>query len=146
MKATLTNYRQSPRKVRLVATLIKGKKVNDALVELSFLNKRASDPIKKLIASAAANAVANFKQDKEDLVVKNLTVDKGIVLKRFLPGARGRAYRLNRRGSNITVTLDIKTAEEKKTKKVKKEETKPVAKVAKPAKKVAKKAVKADKK
>lgn len=81
MKAFLKNYRQSPRKVRLVTDLVKGKTVKQALVELSFLPKRASLPIKKLIESAAANAKSTNKANVEDLVISNITVDKGIVLK-----------------------------------------------------------------
>jgi large subunit ribosomal protein L22 len=114
MKAILSNYRQSPRKVRLVADLIKGKKVKDADTQLNYLVKRASLPIKKLLNSAVANAVLQTGAQPEDLVVKNVTVDKGTVLKRFMPRAFGRASRINRRTSNVTLTL---TQAEKVTKK-----------------------------
>lgn len=106
MKAVLSNYGQSPRKVRLVADLIKGKKVTDAETQLNFLVKKASSPIKKLLHSAVANAVSQTGATEEKLIVKNVTVDKGVVMKRFMPRAFGRASRINRRTSNVTLTLE----------------------------------------
>lgn len=135
MKAYLKNYHQSPRKVRLVATLLKGKKVNEALIQLDFMAKRTALPIKQLIASAVANAKNNFDLDKDDLYIKELRVDKGIVLRRMIPGAHGRGYPLKRRSSHVAVLLDIKSETTKEKKK--KEEKKEVV-VATPAKKVAK--------
>lgn len=111
----LKNYRQSPRKVRLVANLIKGKKVADAATELSALPKRASLPIKKLLDSAVANAGADVK--KENLVVGNVTVNKGLVMKRFMPRARGSASRINKRTSHVAITLVEKEPSVKKAKK-----------------------------
>lgn len=105
MKATLYRYRQSPRKVRLVANLIKGKPLAVALERLTFLPKRAASPLKKILESAAANAVNNLKMSRERLVVKSVRVDKDIVLKRFRPGARGAAYRLKKRTSQVRVEL-----------------------------------------
>jgi len=137
MKAFLKNYHQSPRKVRLVATLITGKKVNTALTELDFIEKRASLPIKQLIMSAVANAQNNFNLDRNDLYIKELRVDKGIVMKRMMPGAHGRGYPLKRRTSHVAVLLDIKVEKEKvkktektapKTKEVKAEKPKAVKK------------------
>ena len=118
MKASLSNYRQSPRKVRLVANLIKGKKVSDAEVALSFLVKRASLPISKLLQSAVANAKQNNGLEKEGLFVKNLTVDKGIVMKRFMPRARGMSSRINKRTSHVLIVLEEKTETKKVNKKV----------------------------
>lgn len=109
MKAFLKNYHQSPRKVRLVASFIKGKPVTEAMMELDFLGKRASLPIKQLIASAVANAQNNFNLDKNELYIKELRVDKGIVMKRMMPGAHGRGYPLKHRTSHISVLLDIKS-------------------------------------
>ncbi len=109
MKAFLKNYRQSPRKVRLVGDLIKGKSVGDAKVELGMLPKRASFHIMKLLDSAVANA----KQkgiEKTNLVVSNVTVDKGVVFKRFMPRARGSASRINKRNSHIEITLKERDA------------------------------------
>lgn len=112
MKAFLKNYRQSPRKVRLVADLIKGKRVSEAFTQLKNLPKRAALPIEKLLASAVANAkVAGI--NTEDLNVLNVTVDEGIVLKRSMPRARGSASRINKRTSHIMLTLIEKVAEKK---------------------------------
>jgi large subunit ribosomal protein L22 len=103
--ARLSNYRQSPRKVRLVANLVKGMPVPQAMAELTFLAKRAGMPIRKLIASAVSNAKEqNLTADA--LFVKNLTVDKGIVMYRMMPRARGSAYRIRKRSSHLVVTLD----------------------------------------
>jgi large subunit ribosomal protein L22 len=113
MKAFLKNYRQSPRKVRLVADLIKGKKVDEALVELDFLVKRASAPIKKLLNSAIANA-KNLGMDSSTLFVKELRVDKGLVMKRMMPRAMGRGARINKRTSHVTIVLAEKVEKVKK--------------------------------
>ena len=107
MKASLKNYRQSPRKVRLVADLIRGKKVNAALIELDFLPKRAGEVMKKLISSAAANAENNFKVNMDDLTIKEISVDQGVTLKRYRPRARGVAKRINKRTSNIVLSLAV---------------------------------------
>jgi large subunit ribosomal protein L22 len=130
MKAFLKNYRQSPRKVRLVAELIKSKRVADAITILDNLPKRASGPVETLLNSAIANA----KQagiSVENLFVENVTVNKGIVLKRSMPRARGSASRINKRTSHVLLTLVEKTVEkkEKSVKKVEKiEEKKKVVK------------------
>lgn len=105
MKSSLTNYRQSPRKVRLVADLVRGKSVANALAELDMLGKRASLPVKKLILSAVANAKENHKVDADKLVIKEMRVDKGVVLKRFMPRARGSAFGIKKRSSHIHVLL-----------------------------------------
>jgi large subunit ribosomal protein L22 len=113
--ATLQNYRQSPRKVRVVANVIKGKPVAKAISELDFLGKRAAAPIAQLIQSAVANAKHNFNIDAGTLVVKSITVNVGAILKRSMPRSRGMANRINKRTSHVTVTLA--PAEPKKTKK-----------------------------
>lgn len=107
MKATLSNYGQTPRKTRLVANLVKGKTVPEALLALKFLEKRAAEPIAKLIRSAAANAEKQG-ESAQALVVRSLTVNKGIVRTKFLPRAFGRATPINRRRSHIQVTLGKK--------------------------------------
>ena len=104
MKATLSNYAQSPRKVRLVSDLVKGKSIDEALTLLQFEMRRAAEPLAKLVKSAVANA-ENKGERASDLVVKSITVDKGIVLKRFMPRAFGRATPLRRRRSHVTVVL-----------------------------------------
>lgn len=105
MKATLTNYRQSPRKVALVAGLIRGKKVSDALSTLRFAVKRATGPVEKLLNSAIANAKNMGVENPMDLFVTEIRVDKGIVLKRFMPRARGSSAQILKRSSNVYLTL-----------------------------------------
>ena len=118
MKAFLKNHRQAPRKVRLVADLIKGKSVEEALTILDFLAKRAGLPIKKLLLSAVANAKATG-MEKENLFVKELRVDKGLVMKRMMPAAMGAAHPINKRMSHIFLALSEKPGKEKKSKKKK---------------------------
>ena|SRR5665213_2166018 len=104
--AKLSDYRQSPRKVRLVTTLMKGKKVEDAKNELTFLIKRAAKPLADLLDSAVANANHNFNIPAENLFVKEFTVNEGMVLKRRMPRARGTPFPINKRTSHVVVTLD----------------------------------------
>lgn len=104
MKAGLKSYNQPPRKVRLVTDLVKGKSVEQALAALSFLPKRASLPVRKLIESAAANA-KDKGADVKKLRVANITVDSAGMLKKYMPRAMGRAAPVRRRKSQISVTL-----------------------------------------
>lgn len=139
--AKLNDYRQSPRKVRLVANLIKGKKVVDAQNALDFIVKRASKPLADLLASAIANAKNNFNIEAENLFVKEFKVDGGAVLKRRMPRARGMAYPIKKRTSHVFIQLDtIDNMPGKKNKVAKKEVVE-----AKAEKVVAKKAVKTKK-
>ncbi len=107
MKAILKNYRQSPRKVRLIADVVRGKKVNEAIAALKFVDKRASGPFSKVIESALANAVSAGKEPTR-LFIKKVAVDKGTILKRSMPRARGSASRINKRNSHISVELGEK--------------------------------------
>ncbi|OGZ16360.1 MAG: 50S ribosomal protein L22 [Candidatus Lloydbacteria bacterium RIFOXYC12_FULL_46_25] len=102
--ATLSQYRQSPRKTRLLADLVRGKKVEDAILQLDFRAKRSAPIFVKLIKSAVANAKA-AGLDEKALVVKSITVDKGPILKRSRPRAHGRAFPIHKHTSHITVTL-----------------------------------------
>ena len=104
MRAFLKNYRQSPRKVRLVANVIKGRSVPQAIAELDFLAKRAGLPLKKLLLSAVANA-KQAGVDKENLMIKELLVNQGVTMKRMMPAAMGSGHRINKRTSNITLIL-----------------------------------------
>lgn len=104
MKASLSNYRQSPRKTRLVTDLVKGKSVTEALTVLKFLDKRAAAPVTKLIASAAANAEKQG-EDARQLFIKDFTVNKGIVMKRSMPRAFGRSAPIRHRTSHLLVVL-----------------------------------------
>jgi large subunit ribosomal protein L22 len=105
-KAILKNYRQSPRKVRLVANSVRGKKVSAALVDLSFVPKRAAEPLKKLIESAVANAKNNNDVDADTLVIKSIQVDQGFTMKRWMPRARGTAHPIRKKTCKVTVVVD----------------------------------------
>ncbi|MBI5077902.1 MAG: 50S ribosomal protein L22 [Candidatus Yonathbacteria bacterium] len=105
MKAVLKSYRQAPRKVRLVANLIKGKTVPRALVELDVLPKRASGSMKKLLMSAVANAKENNGITLADLFVKEVRVDQGPMLKRSMPKAHGTAHPIHKHTSHIMIEL-----------------------------------------
>lgn len=135
IKAELKNYRQSPRKVRLVADLVRGKEVKKALAELTFLNKKASLAVKKLVESAVANARHNFNVEKDGLYIKEIRVDDGPILKRFRAGARGVAYRINKRTCRVSLVLNEKKEADVKEVKVTRE----------PAKKVVSKNIKTEK-
>lgn len=102
--ASLKSHNQSPRKVRLVTDLVKGKKVAVALTQLEFLPRRAAEPVAKVIKSAVANAKAAGK-NPDDLVVKNIIVESAGVLVKFMPRAMGRATPIRRRKSRVIVTL-----------------------------------------
>ena len=97
--------RMSPRKVRLVADLVRGKDVSAAIAQLKFLRKDAARPIWKCIDSAVANAGHNHKMDKSNLYNKAITVDGGPTLKRFRPRAHGTAASILKRTSHIVVTV-----------------------------------------
>ncbi len=105
MKALLKNYRQAPRKVRLVADHIRGKRATEARVLLSALPKRAALPIRKLLDSAIANAKNMNGADAGSLYVKEIRVDAGPTLKRFMPRAFGRASAINKRSSHVSIVL-----------------------------------------
>lgn len=122
MKATLSQFKQSPRKVRLVADLVRGKTVRQAKEALAFLPKKSAPIIEKLLSSAFANANG---ADMDSLVIKTIQVNKGMVLRRFKPMARGRAARVHRTRSIISLELGAAPGAQKvkvaaKEKKVKK--------------------------
>lgn len=97
--------RMSPRKVRLVADLVRGKDVSAAIAQLKFMRKDAARPIWKCIDSAVANAGHNHQMDKSNLYIKAITVDGGPTLKRFRPRAHGTAASILKRTSHIIVTV-----------------------------------------
>ncbi len=101
--ASLKNYRQAPRKVRLVADLVRGKSVVRALALLETLPKRASEPMAKLIKSAVANAKDSAAGD---LYVSKIAVNGGVVFKRMMPRARGKGAQILKRTSHVTLELD----------------------------------------
>ncbi|MFD2466829.1 50S ribosomal protein L22 [Amycolatopsis silviterrae] len=109
--------RDSPMKVRRVIELVKGRSVSEALAVLRFAPQAASTPLAKVIASAAANAENNLQLDPESLWIKSATADEGPTLKRIRPRAQGRAYRIRKRTSHITVVVESRPAEKKSNKK-----------------------------
>ncbi|MCE9541156.1 50S ribosomal protein L22 [Candidatus Kaiserbacteria bacterium] len=119
MKALLTNFHQSPQKVRLVADMIRGKSVPVARAALTFMPKKSSPAVLKLLNSAVANA-SSTNTDVEELFVKTITVNKGAVLKRFAPRARGRAAKFSRTMSIVFLELGTKAPKVVKGKAVKK--------------------------
>jgi large subunit ribosomal protein L22 len=107
MKALLTNYRQSPRKTRLVIDLIRGKSVAEARRALSFLPKKSAPAIRKLLESAVSNA-KNAGVSADALFVKTVHVNKGVAMRRFTPMARGRANAFRSTHSIISLELGKK--------------------------------------
>jgi len=121
--AKLDSYRQSPRKVRVVANTVKGKNVKEAMTTLSFLPKRASAPLLKLIQSAVSNA-KNANMSADDLLIKEMRVDGGPILYRRRSASRGRAPIVRKRTSHITVVLEKGQKKSKKEIKQAKKEAK----------------------
>lgn len=107
-KAIAKYIRISPRKVRQVIDLVRGKTVSDALAILKYTPKRGSAAVVKVINSAAANAEHNYDMDKDNLYVAEAYVDQGPTLKRFMPRAYGRADKMRRRTSHITIVVKEK--------------------------------------
>ena len=104
--ATLRSLRSSPRKVELVAGLIRKTNANDALAQLSFSKKAVARPVKKLLQSAIANAENNHNLDIDRLFVKEVRVGRAMVMKRFSPRARGRAAKIEKFFSNVSIVLE----------------------------------------
>jgi large subunit ribosomal protein L22 len=96
----------TPMKARRVIDLIRNKPASDALAVLRFAPQAASEPVAKVLASAIANAENNFNLDPATLVVSRAYVDEGPTLKRFQPRAQGRAFRINKRTSHITIEVE----------------------------------------
>lgn len=104
-KAVAKTVRIAPRKVRLVLDLIRGKEVGEAMSILQLTNKRASPVVDKLIKSAVANAEHNYDMDVDHLIVSEAYADEGPTLKRFRPRAQGRATKINKRTSHVTIIV-----------------------------------------
>jgi large subunit ribosomal protein L22 len=104
-KAVARSLRVSPQKLNLVAQLIRGKKVATALADLQFSRKRIAKDVRKCLESAIANAENNHDLDVDDLVVAEAHVGKGLVMKRFSPRARGRAGRIEKPFSHLTIVV-----------------------------------------
>ena len=104
-QAVARNIRVSPQKLNLVAQLIRGKKVAAALADLEFSRKRIAQDVRKCLQSAIANAENNHDLDIDDLIVAQAHVGKGLVMKRFHPRARGRAGRIEKPFSHLTIVV-----------------------------------------
>ena len=107
-RATATNVRVTPRKVRLVIDQVRGKDVKVALGLLRNINRAASEPVTKVIKSAAANAINNFGMDEDRLYIDQIWANDGIKMKRYMPRAKGSASGLVKRTSHITVVLKMR--------------------------------------
>ena len=107
-RASAMNVRVTPRKVRLVIDQVRGKDVKEALGLLKNINRAASEPVSKLIKSAAANAVNNFGMDQDKLYVKEIWANDGMKMRRYLPRAKGSASGLVKRSSHITVVVKMR--------------------------------------
>ncbi|MCM3715680.1 50S ribosomal protein L22 [Halalkalibacter oceani] len=107
-KAVAKQVRIAPRKVRLVVDLIRGKQVGEAIAILRHTPKAASPVVEKLLNSAIANAEHNYEMEPNNLVISEAYVNEGITLKRFRPRAMGRASRINKRTSHITLVVTEK--------------------------------------
>ena len=103
--ANLKYLRISPRKVKIVADLIRGKSLEQATAILLTTPKAASEPLLKLLKSAAANAENNHQMDPEKLYVSTCYANPGPIIKRIMPRAQGRAYRINKRTSHVTLAV-----------------------------------------
>ncbi|GAB3012254.1 50S ribosomal protein L22 [Niabella terrae] len=129
--AKLRNYPTSPRKMRLLADLIRGQRVELVLAELEHNPKHPAVPLRKLVLSAISNwKQANEGGDETGLVVKTIYVDGGRTLKRMRPAPQGRGYRVRKRSNHVTLIVDVKAEQEAPAKK----KARPAAKKAAPKK------------
>jgi large subunit ribosomal protein L22 len=108
-KATAKFVRVTPQKARRVVALIRGMNAGEAQAVLQFAPQAASEPIGKVLASAVANASNNFNLDPASLWISEAYVDEGPTMKRFRPRAQGRAFRIRKRTSHITVVVESRT-------------------------------------
>ena len=107
-RAVATNVRVTPRKARLVIDQVRGKDVKVALGLLRNINRAASEPVAKVIKSAAANAINNFGMDEDRLYIKEIFANDGLKMKRYLPRAKGSASGLVKRTCHITVVVKMR--------------------------------------
>lgn len=106
-KAKLKYCRMAPRKLRVVADMVRGRPVEEAVNLLTFTHRAAAPVVRKLILSAVANAENDGELNTDELLVREITVDQGPTLKRWKPRAQGRAFRIDKKTSHITVALDV---------------------------------------
>ncbi len=143
VKASLKHLRMSPRKIRLVIDVVRKMPVLAALDQLKFINKKAADPIAKLLRSAIANAQNTYSLSDDNLYIKEIRSDEGVMLKRWMPRAHGRATSIRKRGCHLSLVLaEIKESGKKEKKVVKAADPVKLDKLAKEAAGKAKKSVK----
>jgi large subunit ribosomal protein L22 len=140
MKATAKQLRITPRKINLIAELVRGTDVNEALAILRFTPKKGAKMLYKIVKSAVANAENNFKQDKDSLYVKEVVVGKAVTLKRSVPISRGRVHPILKRSSHVHVMIGVRDEGKTKSPKAAKAAAGKTETPAKEAKKEAKKA------
>jgi large subunit ribosomal protein L22 len=145
VKASLKHLRMSPRKARLVIDIVRRMPVEAALDQLRFINKKATEPIAKLINSAIANAINTYNLEKSNLYIKEIRSDEGVMLKRWMPRAHGRATSIRKRGCHLNLVLaEIKESGKKEKKVVKVADPVKLDKLAKEGEKAAKGVTKAE--
>jgi large subunit ribosomal protein L22 len=118
MKAILRNTRLSPKKANLVAGIVRGASVNDALAQLKFTPKKGAAILYKVIHSATANAENNFKQNRDKLYIKEIIVTPGSSFRRSRSISKGRMHPIKKRNAHITVYVDVMAPKAKAVKKV----------------------------
>ncbi len=116
VRAHARSLRIAPRKMRLVTNLVKNMRLNDALTQLQFTNKKGAKMLQKLLQSAAANAEHNFSLSRDGLFIKTITCDMGTVMKRSFPRARGSAFMIRHKLSHVNVILEERVVKAKKKK------------------------------
>ncbi len=107
-RASAQYVRMSPRKVRIVCDIIRGKDTKQALAILDATPRAAAEVIRKVLKSAVANAENNFGMNPDNLYISQIYADAGMIIKRYQPRAKGRGYRINKRTSHITVVVKDK--------------------------------------
>jgi len=124
MKASLRNIRISPKKMNVVAELVRNMPAKKAETLLSFTPKKGAKILKKVVASAIANATNNFKHNADELVLKEVKVSKAFTIKRIIPGSRGRTKPILKRSSHVHILLEAQPVVTKATTKTAKSEAK----------------------
>ena len=147
VKASLKHLRMSPRKIRLVIDVVRKMPVEAALDQLRFMNKLAAEPVAKLIKSAIANGENTYSLERDNLYIKEIRSDEGVMLKRWMPRAHGRATSIRKRGCHLSLVLaEIKESGKKEAKVVKAADPVKLEKLAKEGESAAQKiAAKSDK-
>lgn len=128
VRAHARRLRIAPRKMRLVTNLVRNMRVNDAMTQLQFVNKKGAKMLQKLLQSAQANAENNFSLNRDNMFIKEITTDMGSELKRSFPRARGSASIIRRKMSHVNVVLEERDVKPKKKKAVVAKLTKPTSK------------------